>query len=218
MTSRRRGARFTGILIGFSTLLAACGGNTEPSIDEAAPAGDAVEIVTVTEYSDGTVLGPDDEADTGAEKEPASPETAAPGSDSAGGADDDHRDAPAALAPGEIEFIGTVEKQSTSEVLNGNPVPNPGSQLESDRYYVLVLDEPVEVTLNKAGDQNYSQVNEIVSLGEVTKYADDSARWDPYVGKRVRLIATKADLSYPSDTSLPLGALGLWQNGRVEEL
>ena len=64
MTSRRRATRFTSVIIGTSMLLTACGGNDSAEVPQAAtekPAGD-VEIVTVTQYNDGTVLGPDDEA------------------------------------------------------------------------------------------------------------------------------------------------------------
>ncbi len=226
MTSRRRATRFTSVIIGASMLLAACGGNDSAEVPQAAPeepAGD-VEIVTVTQYNDGTVLGPDDEAEGDAEEPEAvdaadgEDEHADSGEDGEDAEEDTTEDKSSDLAPGEFEFIGTVEKQTTEEVLNGAPEPNPDSSKPSDRYYVLVLDEPTEVTMNKTGTPDFSQVNEIVSLGEITKYNDDSARWDPYVGKRIRLIATESDLVYSSDTSLPLGALGLWQNGRVEEL
>lgn len=211
-------------------LLAACGGNDSAEVPQAAPeepAGD-VEIVTVTQYNDGTVLGPDDEIEgEGDADEPeavdaadAEDEHADSGDDGDDAADGDTKNEESSdLAPGEFEFIGTVEKQTTEEVLKGAPEPNPSSSKPSDRYYVLVLDEPTEVTMNKTGTPDFSQVNEIVSLGEITKYNDDSARWDPYVGKRIRLIATESDLVYSSDTSLPLGALGLLEDGgRVEEL
>lgn len=227
MTSRRRATRFTSVIIGASMLLAACGGKDSGEVPQAAPeepAGD-VEIVTVTQYNDGTVLGPDDEAEgEGSADEPEAVDAADAEEEHSDSGDDDAADKDTKdeessdLAPGEFEFIGTVEKQTTEEVLKGSPDPNPSSSKPSDRYYVLVLDEPTEVTMNKTGTPDFSQVNEIVSLGEITKYNDDSNRWDPYVGKRIRLIATESDLVYSSDTSLPLGALGLWQNGRVEEL
>lgn len=211
MTSRRRSVCSTSALIGFSTVLAACGGTPPDETPQATPETQDVEIVTVTEFADGTVLGPDDEAAGSADELEAA---------GAGDVESDasHDDESSALAPDEFEFIGTVEKQSTEEVLNGLQPPNPSVDLPTNRYYILVLDSPVEVTLNKAGDPDYSQMNERVSLGAVTTSEDDSARWDPYVGKRIRLIAAKDDLSYPSDTSLPMKTLRLWQNGRVEEL
>lgn len=196
-------------------LLTACGTSTETNLNEAEPAGDDVEIVTVTQYNDGTVLGPDDEIEGDANE---------PESVNAAEAEADHREDPqdeqsSDLAPGEYEYIGTVEKQTTEEVLNGRPDPNPNYSKPSDRYYVLVLDEPTEITANKAGDRNFSQVNEIIDLGKNNGYLDSSARWEPYVGKRVRLIVTDGNLNYASDTSLPLGAVGLADGlGRVEEL
>ena len=223
MTSRRRATRFTSVITGASLLLTACGGNESAEVPQAAPeepAGD-VEIVTVTQYNDGTVLGPDDESDGGSWNATEEPEavgdTKADAEAEADTAED--KDEPSDLAPGEFEFIGTVEKQTTEEVLNGKPNPNPGSAKPSDRYFVLVLDEPTEFTANKAGDQNYSRVNELVSLGTNSKFSDVSPRWDPYVGKRIRLIVTKRDMAYPSGTDLPLGALMLTQDqGRIEEL
>ncbi|WKK61261.1 hypothetical protein QYQ98_09645 [Corynebacterium sp. P3-F1] len=210
MTSRRRATRFTSVITGASLLLAACGGNESTEVPQAAPdepAGD-VEIVTVTQYNDGTVLGPDDEVEgAGDEDEPEA-------------VDEDTQDEELSdLAPGEFEYIGTVEKQTTEEVLKGAPDPNPSSSKPSDRYYVLVLDEPTEISAQKAGPEPYTQVNEIIALGDNGSYFDSGERWEPYVGKRVRLIVDKEDVSYASDTSLPLGAIRLREDrGRVEEL
>ena len=209
-------------------LLAACGGTDSTEIPQAAPeesAGD-VEIVTVTQYNDGTVLGPDDEAEADADEPEAV--DAADGEedhgDKSGGEGDDtdedtKEEESSDLAPGESAYIGTVEKQTTEEVLQGAPDPNPNSSKPSDRYYVLVLDEPTEITAQKAGPEPYTRVNEIISLGDNGSYFDSGERWEPYVGKRVRLIVAKKDVFYASDTSLPLGALRLGDgNGRVEEL
>ena len=225
MTSRRRATRFTSVIIGASTLLAACGGNDSAEVPQAAPeepAGD-VEIVTVTQYNDGTVLGPDDDLESDAEEPEAV--DAADGEEDHGDsgegddAGEDTQDEESSdLAPGESAYIGTVEKQTTEEVLKGRPDPNPDYSKPSDRYYVLVLDEPTEITAQKAGPEPYTRVNEIISLGD-NVYFDSSERWEPYVGKRVRLIVENRYLNYPSDTSLPLGAISLVEDrGRVEEL
>lgn len=216
MVSQRRAVRSASTIIVLSSLLAACGSTqTEEPAQPAAETED-VEIVTVTQYNDGTVLGPEDAEDADTADEPAPAEEAAPDADADTDTDSDDRAQSSALAPGEYEFIGTVEKQSTSEVLNGAPPPNP-SDVPSNRYYVLVLDEPQEVSAAKAGS-DYSQVNDILALGSVDQFRDDSSTWDPYVGKRVRIVASQSELSYPSDTSLPLGALKLFGEGRIEEL
>lgn len=227
MTSHRRATRFTSVIIGTSALLAACGGEetTRPSETATEAAAGDVEIVTVTQYNDGTVLGPDDESDGGSGNATEEPEAvgdtkadAAPDAEAEADTSED-KDEPSDLAPGEFEFIGTVEKLTAEDLLNGDPHPNPDSAKPSDRYFVLVLDEPTPFTANKAGDQNYSRVNELVELGTNSKFSDASPRWDPYVGKRIRLIVTKRDMSYRSDTGLPLGALMLTQDqGRIEEL
>lgn len=222
MVSRRRAVRSASTIIVLSSLLAACGSTQTEEPAQFAAETEDVEIVTVTQYNDGTVLGPEDaeDADTADEPAPADGEAApapAPEADADADADSDDRAQSSALAPGEYEFIGTVEKQSTAEVLKGAPTPNPTVDLPSNRYYVLVLDEPQEVSMMKAGS-DYSQVNEILALGAVDGYRDDSPTWERYVGKRVRIVASQSELSYPSDTSLPLGALKLWRGGRVEEL
>lgn len=208
MTLRHRATHLTSAIIGSSMLLAACGGQNTGA-PEAAPEPEEIEVVTVTEYADGTVAGPDD-ADAESEAEDSSSDTGA-------GSDADEHHGSSALAPGEYEFVGTVEKQSTEEVLKGATPPNPSNK-PSDRYYVLVLDEPQEVSAKKAGPEPFSQVNEILALGSVDEFRDDSPKWETYVGKRVRIVASQDDLSYPSDTSLPLGALKLMGDGHIQEL
>lgn len=229
MTSRHRATHFTSVITGASLLLAACGGNESAEVPQAAPeepAGD-VEIVTVTQYNDGTVLGPDDEVEGAGDEDEPEAVDAADGEEDHGDtgenddSDEDTQDEESSdLAPGEFEYIGTVEKQTAEEVLKGRPDPNPDSSKPSDRYYVLVLDEPTEITAPKGGNpQGYTYVNEIISLGTNRTYFDSSERWEPYVGKRVRLIVEWGELHHPSDTSLPLGAASLAQDrGRVEEL
>lgn len=217
MVSQRRAVRSASTIIVLSSLIAACGSTQTEEPAQSAAETENVEIATVTQYNDGTVLGPEDAEDADAADEPAPAEEAAPDADADTDADSDDRAQSTALAPGEYEFIGTVEKQSTSEVLNGAPPPNP-SDVPSNRYYVLVLDEPQEVSAAKAGPEPYSRVNDILALGSVDQFRDDSSTWDPYVGKRVRIVASQSELSYPSDTSLPLGALKLFGEGRIEEL
>lgn len=215
MVSQLRAVRSASTIIVLASLLAACGSTQTEEPTQPAAETENVEIITVTQYNDGTVLSPEDADAADAADEPAPAEEAAPVADA--DADSDDRAQSSAFAPGEYEFIGTVEKQSTSEVLNGAPPPNP-SDVPSNRYYVLVLDEPQEVSAAKAGPEPYSQVNDILALGSVDQFRDDSSTWDPYVGKRVRIVASQSELSYPSDTSLPLGALKLFGEGRIEEL
>lgn len=229
MISHRRATRFTSVIIGVSALLAACGGEqttATPDTATEAAAGD-VEIVTVTQYNDGTVLGPDDESDGGSGNAAEEPEAvgdakadAAPDAEAeADTAEDKDKDEPSDLAPGESAYIGTLEKQTTEEVLKGAPDPNPDYSKPSDRYYVLVLDEPTEISAQKAGPQEFTRVNEIIALGMNKGVFDSSERWEPYVGKRIRLIVDKGNLNYPSDTSLPLAVVRLVDDaGRVEEL
>ncbi|WIM68525.1 hypothetical protein QP027_03780 [Corynebacterium breve] len=112
--------------------------------------------------------------------------------------------APGEAAPmddGQVRLTGTVTVRNTAEALKGAPVPN--GEPADNRYYILVLDEPQEITGPKAGDRITKSVAE-VKLGEKTKYTDDSAEWEPLVGSRITL--TPGDQSgWPSDTTIPLG-------------
>ena len=103
-------------------------------------------------------------------------------------------------------FTGVVRAWSTTEALRGAPTPNRDDP--NNIYYVLVFDEPLEITAFKPGS-DYTQVNEFISLGEKDPYNDDSAEWEPYVGKRVKLTVPRKQAHYSSDTSIPLGALNV---------
>lgn len=107
-------------------------------------------------------------------------------------------------AAGTVRFTGVVAEKSTREVLRGSPVPN--GEPESNRYYLLILDEPMTVTAHKALGRNTETVSEI-RIGEKSSYYDDSATWGPLVGTRITIDATDDQMGFPSDTSLPLGML-----------
>lgn len=119
--------------------------------------------------------------------------------------------APAPEAPAAAEgdsFTGTVVEKSTSEVMNGERPPN--GEPESNRYYLLELDAPMDATAQLGGGGGTdTRTITAVSLGRKDRYSDDSAEWLPLVGKRVTVTPHVPQSHWPSDTSLPLGMLGV---------
>ncbi|GAB3703327.1 hypothetical protein [Corynebacterium nasicanis] len=110
-------------------------------------------------------------------------------------------------------FTGTVREKSTSEVMKGRPAPN--GEPESNRYYILELDAPVEFTARSPGSGPLPRTISEVSLGSTTAYGDDSATWLPHVNQRVTVIVHEPQLYWPSDTGLPLGMLGVGRSPEV---
>lgn len=98
-------------------------------------------------------------------------------------------------------FTGTVIEKSTSEVMSGRPSPN--GEPASNRYLILALDQPMKITATKAGDSHSELVSEI-SPGERS-----GNEWASYLGTQVVVNALPEQVSFPSDTSLPLGMLRL---------
>lgn len=190
-------------LLPLALTLAAC--SPQDSVGDPAAADSELEPVTVTEYHwDGeTYLDAPDAPDAAADADaaPAEPEP---------------EPAPEVeLAPGEVAFTGTVERWTMEQALRGNPVPN--NDDPNDIYYVIIFDEPQEITARKAPDL-HTEINDFGALGEKTKYNDDSAQWDPLVGKRVRITVQESYLGYQSDTSLPLGGVRIGEVSSVTEL
>lgn len=76
---------------------------------------------------------------------------------------------------------------------------------------------PVEVTARKAGEMR-TATNTFGSLGQKADSRDDSAEWEPYVGKRVRITAPETSLGYQTDASLQNGGLRILKVTDVEKL
>ncbi|WKD57920.1 hypothetical protein CAPI_06900 [Corynebacterium capitovis DSM 44611] len=102
-------------------------------------------------------------------------------------------------------YAGTVKALSTNEAAGGRPAPN--GEAATNVYYVLELDAPTTVWAKSASNQGRPAPREgaQLALGEVSKYRDDSAQWDKYVGRRVIITVDPEKMWWPSDPSLPLG-------------
>lgn len=104
------------------------------------------------------------------------------------------------------QFTGRVTEQSTSEVMKGQPTPN--GEPETNRYLVLVLDQPMEVTAQTAGRDTRTRTISEVSLGERTAAGPEN-EWSQHIGQQVTVGADPHQIRYPTDTGLPLGMLRL---------
>ncbi|MCP1388572.1 hypothetical protein M5J20_10340 [Corynebacterium sp. TA-R-1] len=80
--------------------------------------------------------------------------------------------------------------------------PDPNTE-----YFVLELDSPQQVRGRIAGEHTTREVKQF-KLGERATGQGTGIEWDQYVGKRVRITAPGDAISYPSDTSMPLGMPG----------
>jgi len=126
------------------------------------------------------------------------------------------RHSPAPTAPqletgptaGQIRFTGVVSEKSTSEMMRGERSPN--GEPESNRYYTLILDEPREITAFHGPGDPYTQRMSEISLGEKSVYRDNSAEWAPWVGRRITLDVDPGNMAYPTDASMPVGMLRVW--------
>ncbi|GAB3087005.1 hypothetical protein [Corynebacterium aquatimens] len=117
------------------------------------------------------------------------------------------------MGSGQAVAIGTVRKVTAGELMDSGATPN--GEPADQTHYILQFDHPVTVTAKKLnGVFTYTQ--DYAALGEKSQFANDSGRWERFVGKRVRI--TSSDLWYPTDASLPLGVLRVGNATNVEVL
>lgn len=159
---------------------------------------DAQEVVTVTATAEGEPSVQDDGPDpTGAGSAPAADPS--PGQQSSPEPADDS---------GQISLTGNVVETTAGELMDGGRTPN--GEPASDRYIVLQLSSPQEVTAQQSGasgqltQKTVSQVSLATPNGSLS-----SIDWDSYVGQEVTVTTTAEDLWFPSDTGLPLGMVRL---------
>lgn len=159
---------------------------------------DAQEVVTVTATAEGEPSVQDDgPAPTGAGSAPAADPS--PGQQSSPEPADDS---------GQISLTGNVVETTAGELMDGGRTPN--GEPASDRYIVLQLSSPQEVTAQQSGasgqltQKTVSQVSLATPNGSLS-----SIDWDSYVGQEVTVTTTAEDLWFPSDTGLPLGMVRL---------
>lgn len=105
--------------------------------------------------------------------------------------------------PGTTRLTGTVQIMSTSEALEGMPVPN--GEPESNRYAILVLNAPVTVTAPSSGGGTTTDTITRVGLASQEQYGGSLESWPQYAGQTVTIDVGPADLMFPSDASIPLG-------------
>ncbi|WP_394288366.1 hypothetical protein [Corynebacterium variabile] len=160
-------------------------------------ADDAQEVVTVTATAEVESQAQDEGPDpTGANPAPA-----------AGPSPDLQASPEPAGNNGQITLTGNVVETTAGELMDGGRTPN--GEPASDRYIVLQLSSPQQVTARKSGgpgtmDKTVSQISLATPSGSLS-----SIDWDSYVGRQVTVTTTPDGLWFPSDTGLPLGMVRL---------
>lgn len=120
---------------------------------------------------------------------------------------------------GQVEFVGNVVRKTGEELMSSRGLGMPNGQDPQSEYFLLWLDEPVTVT----GQKNIStETKEIqyIALGSRELWPhgpqERNIEWESRVGQRIKLVKDQANIAFPSDTSMPLGALWVSETDQFE--
>ncbi|MGO1903754.1 MAG: hypothetical protein ACTIA3_12425 [Corynebacterium casei] len=105
---------------------------------------------------------------------------------------------------GTYQFTGVVEKETALELMDGGGMPN--SESLDEEHLVMVLDSPMNITAQTVGPHTRSAF-----IGEVNLpgffLQDESYDWSQHIGERITISAEPEHIRFPTDASLPLGML-----------
>ncbi|WP_146108509.1 hypothetical protein [Corynebacterium sp. J010B-136] len=184
-------------LFGFAdeTLYAASGAE---SYNMASPPADHHEIVW-TDTSDASVL----ESWSG-------PESIIYGQPQAGSEPNSQLE-PSATEDSDIQqFTGVVYEKTAQELMDGGETPN--GEPWDELHIVMELDNPRDVTA-----VNYGTNKITLFVDEVALISDENGYdWSQHVGERITISAAFDHMRFPSDASLPLGALRIFDFTQIE--
>lgn len=101
-----------------------------------------------------------------------------------------------------IVLTGTINDYDYNGVIEvqGEPDPNGPYTDRSERYVVFVLDKPQEMILEQ-GDGSGEKVSGVVRMIYIGPYSN----LGQYYGKHVTVSVDPDEMTWPSDTSMPLG-------------
>lgn len=132
---------------------------------------------------------------------------AAGGTDSAANTGDNLQ-----AAEGQTEMVGTVVVKTGQELMAPRGLGMPNGEDPNSTYILLWFDEPQTIFGLKGGSDGETKTVEYGTLGanetSQSGYSHTHGlQWEQYVGKRVKIVANQDQLFYPSDASMPVGAL-----------
>lgn len=126
---------------------------------------------------------------------------------------------PAPVDEPDVVVEGTVVAKTGAELIDSMP----NGEDPASEYLLLQLDAPREFTDHHHAGSVYSRDAEYVSLGrrEISARGNerlDGLEWERLQGERVRLTVAPEHVHFPTDTSMPTGALRVSQYKSAEIL
>ena len=121
----------------------------------------------------------------------------------------------------QIEFVGNVVRKTGEELMAPRGLDMPNGQDPQSEYFLLWLDQPMSVTGFVGGGTDTKEI-QYVALGSRELWPrgpeEKNIEWEGRVGERVSILKDKDDIGFPSDTSMPLGALWISPEDTFEVL
>ena len=119
----------------------------------------------------------------------------------------------------DVVIEGTVVAKTGAELIDSMP----NGEDPASEYFLLQLDAPREFTDHHHATSVYTREAEYVSLGrrEISARGHerlDGLEWERLQGERVRLTVAPEHVHFPTDTSMPTGALRVSQYKSAEIL
>lgn len=131
------------------------------------------------------------------------------------------RGEPQTASSNEIEFVGNVVRKTGEELMAPRGLDMPNGQDPQSEYFLLWLDQPMTVTGFVGGGTDTKEI-QYVALGSRELWPhgpeEKNIEWEGRVGERIRILKDKDAIGFPSDTSMPLGALWISPEDSFEVL
>ncbi|WP_311389522.1 hypothetical protein [Corynebacterium haemomassiliense] len=131
------------------------------------------------------------------------------------------RGEPQTASSHQIEFVGNVVRKTGEELMAPRGLDMPNGQDPQSEYFLLWLDQPMSVTGFVGGGTDTKEI-QYVALGSRELWPrgpeEKNIEWEGRVGERIRILKNKDAIGFPSDTSMPLGALWISPEDSFEVL
>ena len=108
------------------------------------------------------------------------------------------------------QFTGVVYEKTAQELMDGGETPN--GEPWDELHIVMELDNPRDVTAVNYGTNKVTRfVDEVALISDENGYD-----WSQHIGQRITISVVFDQMRFPSDASLPLGALRIFDFTQIE--
>lgn len=108
------------------------------------------------------------------------------------------------------QFTGVVYEKTAQELMDGGETPN--GEPWDELHIVMELDNPRDVTAVNYGTNTVTRfVDEVALISDENGYD-----WSQHIGQRITISVVFDQMRFPSDASLPLGALRIFDFTQIE--